>query len=1032
MAENFEVATPILNGPFDPPQEHWKIEIDRPAVRMPGRRKAGYFYREPGTPTGEDGTTGTGDWIELELVNLVRERMTKWQADGRPGLTRASAELIAYWRREGRKQRLFFAQLEAAETVIFLREARADYLQGISIPSDEPSDERKADGLVGFKRLCCKMATGSGKSTVMAMLAAWSILNKVASRNDARFSDTVLVVCPNVTIKNRLAEIDPRHGEASLYRSRDLVPEGLMPDLQQGRVIIWNWHVFEAQGSGVGGTGARVVKAGKAVPTTETFVVARKTTSFHGKKYITPDILAARVAKGDLRILEDSTDKNGRRLVKVSGTAYVESDTSLVNRVLKDAAGKSNVLVLNDEAHHAYRISNAAEDDGEDDEDNDTDDYDRTEATVWIDGLDKVGKLRGINFCVDLSATPYFIGRVGQATNTIFPWTVSDFGLTDAIEAGLVKIPQLVVRDNTGAEIPSYFNIWRWILSKLTAAERGGRKSNPKPEAILKYAYQPIAMLGGLWDDLRKEWETREDETRPPVFILVCKNTRIAKVLYEWLGEDKPPTGIPSARLPALRNKDGAIVTIRVDTKVVQESDAEGTKSDEVAWMRRTLDTVGKEHWPTDAQGSPIYPDDFAELAERLDRPLHPPGRDIRCIVSVGMLTEGWDCNTVTHIIGLRPFMSQLLCEQVVGRGLRRASYDVGDDGKLSEEVAKVFGVPFEVVPFKENKGGAAPKPKRHRVYALPEKDQYEIRFPRVEGYRQAIRNRVTVDWSNLAPLWLDPFKIPPEAQVKGMLPSNKGRPSLLGPGALVDVTLNPFRKSNRLQQVIFEMARDLTKQYLAQPECTVPAHVLFPQILEIVGKYVREKVIPQTPAEQIDVAVSPYYGWAIERLLEAIKPDASAGEAPELPVIEANREPGTTGEVDFWTSREVRPVVKSHVNYVVADTKQWEQSAAYFIDEDERVEAFVKNAELGFAIPYLYNGQMHDYEPDFIVRFKGDVPTNLILETKGYDPLKDVKKQAAERWVAAVNADGRFGSWRYQLIERISDIPAKLAAGAG
>jgi type III restriction enzyme len=1033
MAENFEVSTPILNGPFDPPQEHWKIELDRPATQMRGRRKAGYFYREPGTPTGEEGTTDTGQWVELDLVNLIRDRMAKWRSEGRSGLTRVSTELIEYWRRDGRERRLFFAQLEAAETIIFLREARADYLQGISIPRDEPSDERKAEGLNGFERLCCKMATGSGKSTVMAMLAAWSILNKIASRNDARFSDTVLTVCPNVTIKNRLAEIDPKHGAASLYRTRDLVPERLMPDLQQGRVIIWNWHVFEPQGSGVGGTGARVIKAGKAVPTTENFVVARKTTSFHGKKYITPEVLDARVAKGELRILEDNTDKNGRRVVKVSGTAYVESDTSLVNRVLKDVtSGKSNILVLNDEAHHAYRIKNveAGSDDETDDED-EGDDYDRTEATVWVDGLDKVNKLRGINFCVDLSATPYFISRVGQATNTIFPWTVSDFGLTDAIESGLVKIPQLAVRDNSGAEIPGYFNIWRWILPKLTAAERGGRKSNPKPEAILKYAYQPIAMLGALWDDLRKEWEQREDEDRPPVFILVCKNTKIAKVIFEWLAEDKPPAGIPSARLPALRNKDGQIVTIRVDTKVVQESDSDSTKSDEVAWMRRTLDTVGKEYWPTDSQGRPIYPDGFEELARDLDRPVHPPGRDIRCIVSVGMLTEGWDCNTVTHIIGLRPFMSQLLCEQVVGRGLRRASYDVGEDGKLSEEVAKVFGVPFEVVPFKENKGAAAPKPKRHRVHALPENDKYEIQFPRVDGYRQAIRNRVTVDWDNLAPLWLDPYKIPPEVQVKGMLPTNKGRPSLQGPGDLVDVTLNPYRKSNRLQQVVFEMARDLTKQYLTQPECTVPAHVLFPQVLEIVGKYVREKVIPQTPAEQIDVAVSPYYGWAIERLLEAIKPDASAGEAPELPMIEANRAPGTTGDVDFWTSREVRPVVKSHVNYVVADTKQWEQSAAYFIDKDESVDAFVKNAGLGFAIPYLYNGQTHDYEPDFIVRLKSNPPLNLILETKGYDPLKDVKRQAAERWVAAVNEDGRFGSWRYQLIEKVSDVPAKLAAMA-
>jgi type III restriction enzyme len=1040
MPENFEVPTPILNGPFDPPAEHWRIEPDRPAVKMPGRRAAGYYYRPPKAANSEDAPAGAGEWRPLELVNLIRERMAKWQAEGRPGLTRTSAELIAYWQREGRQHRLFFAQLEAAETIVFLNEARADFLQGIAVARDEPSDERKAEGFAGFRRLCCKMATGSGKSTVMAMLAAWSLLNKAANRGDARFSDTVLAVCPNVTIRNRLQEIDPRLGAASLYRTRDLVPERLMPELAKGRVIIWNWHVFEPQGSAVGGTGARVVKAGKATEAKERFIVAGKTTSFHGKKYITPEILDHRVGKGELRILKDATGKNGQRVVTVIGTAYVESDTALVNRVLHDVPGKKNILVLNDEAHHAYRIlgdKDEDEDEGENDEggadadDGESDDYERKEATVWIDGLDKVGKLRGINFCVDLSATPYFISRVGQATNTIFPWTVSDFGLTDAIESGLVKIPQLAVRDNTGAEIPGYFNIWRWILPKLTPAERGGRKSNPKPEAILKWANPPIAMLGGLWEELRRDWAERGDEERPPVFILVCKNTRIAKVIYDWLGEDKPPAGIPSARLDGLLNRDGANVTIRVDTKVVQETEADSAKSDDVAWMRRTLDTVGKRQWPLDAQGGPIYPDGFKELAEKLKRPLHPPGRDIRCIVSVGMLTEGWDCNTVTHIVGLRPFMSQLLCEQVVGRGLRRRDYQNFDEqGRLAEEVAKVFGVPFEVVPFKENKGAAAAKPpKRHRVHALPEKAQFEIAFPRVEGYRQAIRNRVTVEWDKIAVLWLDPNKIPPEVQVKGLLPTNQGRPSLMGPGALEDVTLNPYRKSRRIQQLAFEMARELTRQYAAQPDCSIPVHALFPQIVAIADRYLREKVIPVPPAERIDAFLSPYYGWVIERLVEAIKPDADAGEAPEIPAIEANRPEGTTGEVDFWTSREVRPAVKSHVNYVVADTKQWEQSAAYQIDRSDAVAAFVKNAGLGFAIPYLHNGAMHDYEPDFIVRLAGDQALRVILETKGYDPLKEVKRQAAERWVAAVNADGRFGQWRYVLIEKIAEVGDRLRA---
>lgn len=153
--------------------------------------------------------------------------------------------------------------------------------------------------------------------------------------------------------------------------------------------------------------------------------------------------------------------------------------------------------------------------------------------------------------------------------------------------------------------------------------------------------------------------------------------------------------------------------------------------------MRFILDTVGKTDWPCGSQGRAIYPEGFEELAKKLGRPLHPPGRDVRCIVSVGMLTEGWDCNTVTHIVGLRPFMSQLLCEQVVGRGLRRSNYEVGEDGKLSEEVAKVFGVPFEVIPFKQNEtGGTPPSVKRHHIAAVPSKAYYEIKFPRIEGYQ--------------------------------------------------------------------------------------------------------------------------------------------------------------------------------------------------------------------------------------------------------------------------------------------------------
>ena len=490
-------------------------------------------------------------------------------------------------------------------------------------------------------------------------------------------------------------------------------------------------------------------------------------------------------------------------------------------------------------------------------------------------------------------------------------------------------------------------------------------------------------MLAGLWGELRQEWEHSQD-TRPPVFILVCKNTKIAKVVYEWLAEDKPPTGIPSAGIAGFLNRNGNVFTIRVDSKVVHETDTEGAKSDESRWMRFTLDTVGKTDWPCDSQGRAIYPEGFEELAKKLDRPLHPPGRDVRCIVSVGMLTEGWDCNTVTHIVGLRPFMSQLLCEQVVGRGLRRSNYEVGEDGKLSEEVAKVFGVPFEVIPFKQNKTGAPPPPvKRYHITAIPGKAQYEIKYPRVEGYQQAIRNRITVNWNSVAPLRLDPMNIPPEVDMKAGIPNNQGRCTLTGPGRIESVDLNPYRLGRRFQELVFEMARDLTRNYIKQPDCTVPAHVLFPQVTKIVEQYLKEKVQPISPAEILDVFLSPYYGWVIERLVEAIKPDKSLGEAPEIPRYETSRGPGSTAEVDFWTSRDVREVIHSHLNYVVADTKKWEQAAAYTIDKHEKVYAFVKNAGLGFAIPYLHNGQPHDYMPDFIIRLKCEPLFNLSSKQK-------------------------------------------------
>ncbi len=1025
-----EVENPIINSPYKEPQAHWKIHEHEPAEKINGRSKPVYLYLPPGAKTDGGNDRDVGYEIELQTVSLIRQRLAEWRPlalRGEGGVSRVTMELLNYWRRDGREQPLFFAQLEAAETIIFLTEARADFLQGIAIPLDEPGEEKQRDGFAAFRRRCCRMATGAGKTTVMAMLAAWSVLNKVNNKNDRRFSDAILIVCPNVTIRDRLMELDPKKGEASIYRTRDLIPQPMMPQLSQGRVLTVNWHVFEPHTSQ---SANKVVKTGKRTLVRETIFIGDKNTTARGRRYITEDTLRQQHGMGLIEVIEEIRDKSGTlKRAMIKSEKYIETDAAILRRILDGELGtRRNILVFNDEAHHAYRLHTTDDDKGNDSDNEMLGDDEMTanyykEATVWVDGLDKVHKLRGINFCADFSATPYFLGKAGDNTNRIFPWTVSNFGLQDAIESGLVKIPQLAAQDSSGKSVPGYFNIWKWILPQLTPTERGGKKSGAKPEAIVKYAHTPIAMLGGMWEKTRQEWAVSADP-RPPVFILVCKTKKLAKVVYEWLADDKPPSAtIPRAGLPELRNTEDKQNTICVYSDVQRDIESGNTKSDETRWMRHTLDTIGKIDWIRDSQQRPQYPEGFEDLAEKSGREKHPPGRDVRCIVSVGMLTEGWDCSTVTHIIGLRPFMSQLLCEQVIGRGLRRASYHVGEDGLMSEEIATVLGVPLSSFTVKAGNGGKPKTRTLHHIYALPDKVKYEIHFPRVEGYRQSVRRRIICDMENIPSLSIDHANIPPEVKMKAGLLNNQGRPSLHGPGKTSKASLQKFREQFRLQAEIYNMTNSLTRDYAEDDKCELPVNVLFSQLYKIVHAYITEKVSATAPADKKDAFLAPYYGWVIENLRQNIRPDQSADETPELPRYERSRGSGSTADVDFFTRREPYPVQKSHINAVVPDTKRLEQLTTYHLDNHPQVIAFAKNEGMGFGIPYLNNGELHDYMPDFLICLHKEKQHYLILETKGYDPLKDVKKSAAMRWVNAVNADNAHGQWQYRMVFKVDEI---------
>ncbi len=475
-----EVETPIINSPFAEPRYHWRIAKAEVPVKAAGRRPASYFYRVPeGATRGRKGgrqllllgDTAVGQQEDLYLVNWIRGRLAEWRAAGWPGTSDVTRELLRLWRggSDQRAQRLFFAQIEAAETIIFLVEGAETFKRGMPpIPVDEPGAEAKAAGFRAFTRYACKMATGTGKTTVMGMLAAWSILNRVAEPTDDRFSDTVLVVCPNVTIRERLKELDPALGDLSLYRTRQLVPPQRMEDLRRGEVMIANWHRLAKKESGsVNGDSARVVKTGEA----------------------------AQVVK------------NAGKSNETVETRWFESDRAWFKRIRQElGSGRGRCphwLVFNDEAHHAYRRGDAqAEalslDEAEDEDRGTLAKKNAREATIWIEGLDRINKLagggrrKGIRLCLDLSATPFYIQGSGNEVGKPLPWVVSDFGLLDAIESGLVKVPQLPTRDIAGTEEASYFNIWRWVEYR---AEQDGHGTKLTPELVMTYATAPINQL---------------------------------------------------------------------------------------------------------------------------------------------------------------------------------------------------------------------------------------------------------------------------------------------------------------------------------------------------------------------------------------------------------------------------------------------------------------------------------------------------------------------------------------------------------
>lgn len=787
---------------------------------------------------------------------------------------------------------------------------------------------------MGLTRYACKMATGTGKTVVMALVIAWQVLNKLANPQDRRFSDAVLIVCPNLTIKERLQVLLPWR-KGNYYEKFDLLPKGMMERLQQGKFQITNWHLF--------------------------------------------------LPKDDSRT--KSVVQRG-----------VESDAAFCRRVLRELGNKQNILVINDEAHHAYRPAPLPEElRGQLSPEEIAE---REEATIWVSGLDKINAVRGINFCADFSATPFYIKGSGYPEGEPFPWVVSDFGLIDAIECGIVKIPRVPVDDNTGELIPRYFRLWEHINKNLPASERQTARRKAKPEAVLREAEGALATLASEWKRTFDEFQ-RNGSPVPPVMIVVCDNTDLAKVVHEHIVNGN-----------VLKEFEGEY-TLRIDSKLLAEAESafEGeTKQEAAERLRKTVDTIGKTEWEREGE---------------------PPGKNIRCVVAVGMLNEGWDAQNVTQILGLRAFTSQLLCEQVVGRGLRRLNYDDFNE----PEYVDVYGVPFEVIPVKKKPIGRPEVSKPSTlVRALQERKDLEITFPRIEGYVVDVRQRIRVDWEKLPYLVIAPQIEPTEIVAKPSVGYRIGRPDRLGPGQEVLHDRNPFHSEKRLQSTVYEIAAEITRRLKDKREEWGIRHILFPQVLEIVWRYLEERVVLTEDSQLEDVALLKYKQRIVERLTEAIEPDMEAGEPPILPIVERFRPIGSTSEVLFRTVRPCVGTIKSHISHVVLDAPKWEHSVAYYLEQMDEVIAYAKNDHLDFTIPYEWQGVRHEYRPDYLVilRCRDGSKLKVILEVKGFETEQDRQKEiATRRWVRAVNYHGEFGQWEFVVCREPTKLPSLLRQAA-
>lgn len=999
---------PILNSPYEYPARHWEldssgqptqkiIEARRKAefitpIPKPKKRKKQKGQQDIVFDEGKGLSTQEQQYDPTPMINALRQEVDQWRAWPNPAdwqVTPETARLLQHWRHHPFSSiRPFFCQVEAVETAIWLAEVA---------PKSGAKGKRFLDHLQNANaeanpelfRLALKLATGAGKTTVMAMLIAWQTINAVRRPNSKKFTRGFLLVAPGLTIKDRLRVLMPNDPD-SYYQSRELVPTDMMADLTRAKIVITNYHAFKLREEVELSKGTRSLLQGHGAPLNT-----------------------------------------------------LESEGKMLQRVMPDLMGMKNIMVINDEAHHCYRERpNSDVDDDLKGDDRKEAEENREAARLWISGLEAAKRKLGVNQVVDLSATPFFLRGSGYQEGTLFPWTMSDFSLMDAIECGIVKLPRVPVSDNIpGHDMPMFRNLWEHIRPKMPKKGVGKSKALD-PLSIPAELETALQALYGHYQQTFELWKESGIKV-PPCFIVVCNNTSTSKLVYEYISgfhreNEDGTTQLENGRLPLFRNFDeygnrlAKPSTLLIDSAQLESGDAldknfREMASDEIERFRREI----IERTGDVEQANKITDQDLLREVMNTVGKEGRLGEQIRCVVSVSMLTEGWDTNTVTHVLGVRAFGTQLLCEQVIGRALRRQSYDINEEGLFNVEYADVLGIPFD---FNAKPVVSPPQKPRETIHVKavrPERDDLEIRFPRVEGYRVELpEERLQATFDDNSTLMLTPDLVGPSET------KNEG---IIGEG--VDLNLKHL-KDMRTSSLLFHLTQRLLYTKWRDPGDEPKLH-LFGQLKRITKQWLDNHLVCKGGTYAAQLMYQSLADLACDRITLAITRHF-ADERPIKAILDPYNPTGTTNFVNFNTSKIDRwetNSTKCHINWVILDS-DWEAEFCRVVENHPQVVSYVKNHNLGFEVPYKHGPISRKYLPDFIVLIDDGHPSlpdgtpdllHLIIEIKGYrgENVNDKSGTMDAYWVPGVNHLKTYGRWAFaefgDLYQIQSDFEAKV-----